>query len=84
MADDAAQQVRGRAGLVRMRPRDPAQVFRSSSPLELFFDLIFVVAVSFASAQLHHAEVGHDPGAGIVSYFIVFFAIWWALSLIHI
>ena len=78
MADDAAQQVRGRAGLVRMRPRDPAQVFRSSSPLELFFDLIFVVAVSFASAQLHHAEVGHDPGAGIVSYFIVFFAIWWA------
>lgn len=61
-----------------MRPRDPAEVFRSSSPLELFFDLIFVVAVSFASAQLHHAEAGGDPAAAIVSYLMIFFGIWWA------
>ncbi|MCB1274123.1 MAG: low temperature requirement protein A, partial [Leucobacter sp.] len=61
-----------------MRPRDPAQVFRASSPLELFFDLIFVVAVSFSATQLHHSEHAGEVGAGILGYLIVFFAIWWA------
>ena len=28
---------------------------RASSPLELFFDLCFVVAVAQASGELHHA-----------------------------
>ncbi|MBN9612107.1 MAG: low temperature requirement protein A, partial [Actinobacteria bacterium] len=73
----------GRAGLTPMRPRDPSQVFRASRPLELFFDLVFVVAVSLASAQLHeslaHAlEAGTGPAPGLISYLMVFFAIWWA------
>lgn len=67
-----------RAGLPRMLPRDPAQTFRSSSPLELFFDLIFVVAVSLSSAQLHHAESEAHIGAGVLGYLMVFFGIWWA------
>lgn len=67
-----------RAGLSPMRPRDPGQVFRSSSPLELFFDLIFVVAVSFTSAQLHHAESHALVGGGLLSYLMAFFGIWWA------
>lgn len=73
-----AEDRKSRAGLTPMRPRDPAQVFRSSSPLELFFDLIFVVAVSFASTQLHHAESGAHVGSGVLSYLLVFFGIWWA------
>lgn len=61
-----------------MLPRDPAQAHRSASPLELFFDLVFVVAVSIASAQLHHALSHRDFLHGITSYLMIFFAIWWA------
>ncbi len=67
-----------RLRLRRMLPRDPAQPHRTASTLELFFDLVFVVAVSIASAQLHHAlSEGHFLH-GITSYAMLFFAIWWA------
>lgn len=75
--DDRATR-RSRAGLSRMMPRDPAEPFRSASALELFFDLIFVVAVSFSSAQLHHIESEGHLAAGTGAYFMVFFGIWWA------
>nr|WP_235282450.1 low temperature requirement protein A [Microbacterium sp. SA39] len=61
-----------------MAPRDPAQPHRAASPLELFFDLVFVVAVSIASAQLHHALSNGDFLHGVTSYTMLFFAIWWA------
>ncbi|WP_312169053.1 low temperature requirement protein A [Microbacterium sp.] len=61
-----------------MQPRDPAQPHRTASTLELFFDLVFVVAVSIASAQLHHALSHGDFVHGITSYAMVFFAVWWA------
>ncbi|KAB1654335.1 low temperature requirement protein A [Pseudoclavibacter chungangensis] len=61
-----------------MRPRDPAQPHRASSPLEAFFDLVFVVAVSLASGQLHHHETSGDLLGGVIAYLMVFFAIWWA------
>ena len=61
-----------------MLPRDPAQPHRTASPLELFFDLVFVVAVSIASAQLHHALSEGEFLHGITSYAMLFFAIWWA------
>ncbi len=61
-----------------MAPRDPGQPHRTASPLELFFDLVFVVAVSIASAQLHHALSHGDFLHGITSYAMLFFAIWWA------
>lgn len=61
-----------------MRPRDPAESHRTASPLELFFDLVFVVAVSMSSQQLHHMEASGHAGAGVLGYLMVFFAIWWA------
>jgi low temperature requirement protein LtrA len=64
--------------LSRMQPRDPAQPHRAASSLELFFDLVFVVAVSITSAQLHHALSHGDVVHGITSYAMLFFAIWWA------
>lgn len=67
-----------RLQLRRMLPRDPAQPHRAASMLELFFDLVFVVAVSIASAQLHHALSHGDFVHGITSYAMIFFAIWWA------
>ncbi|MFC7877806.1 low temperature requirement protein A [Isoptericola sp. NPDC057391] len=67
-----------RSRLVRMTARDPQEPGRTASPLELFFDLVFVVAVSVASVQLHHALTEGHVGSGLASYGMVFFAIWWA------
>lgn len=49
-----------------------------STPLELFFDLCFVVAVAQAGARLVHAVAGGHAGHGVVGYLLLFFAIWWA------
>ena len=57
--------------------RDPEQQHRASTPLELLFDLSFVVAVAAAAASLHHElSAGHFDG--LAGYAMVFFAIWWA------
>lgn len=64
--------------LAPMRPRDRDEPGRTASPLELFFDLVFVVAVSIAAAQLHHALTEAHVVDGLVAYGIVFFGIWWA------
>lgn len=61
-----------------MRPRDPREAGRSASPLELFFDLVFVIAVSVASVELHHALTENHVLEGVVAYAAAFFAIWWA------
>jgi low temperature requirement protein LtrA len=58
--------------------RDPEEEFRASTPLELFFDLCFVVAVAFASDELHRAVADGLDVRTMVNYVIVFFAIWWA------
>ncbi|MEU4191003.1 low temperature requirement protein A [Kribbella sp. NPDC026611] len=68
----------GRARLVPMRARDPHEPGRVASSLELFFDLVFVVAVSVAAARLHHALSDQHTFDGLTSYAIVFFGIWWA------
>ncbi|MFI2651364.1 low temperature requirement protein A [Micromonospora fulviviridis] len=61
-----------------MRPRRRDEEHRSATPLELFFDLCFVVAVAQASEGLHHDVAAGHAGHGLVSYLSVFFAIWWA------
>jgi low temperature requirement protein LtrA len=49
-----------------------------ASPLELFFDLCFVVAIAQAGAALVHAVAEGHAGQGVLDYAMVFFAIWWA------
>ncbi len=61
-----------------MRGRDPGEEHRASTPLELLFDLTFVVAVSQAASQFHHALAEGHVGSGLAAYAAVFFAIWWA------
>jgi low temperature requirement protein LtrA len=58
--------------------RDREEENRVSTPLELLFDLCFVVAVSAAAAGLHHSLAGGHIGLGLGNYAMVFFAIWWA------
>lgn len=62
----------------KMVPRSRSEGHRASSPLELFFDLVFVVAVAFAGSALHHSLSEHHIRYGVLSYIPVFFAIWLA------
>src|SRR3954466_3938797 len=67
-----------RSWLSPMRARPSDEPHRVSTPLELFFDLCFVVAVAQAAAPLHHSIAEHDVAHGVQRYLMVFFAIWWA------
>ena len=67
-----------RRWVVPMRPRDPEQGHRASTPLELLFDLTVVVSVSAAGTELHHALTAGHLWHGYTSYLMVFFAVWWA------
>ncbi len=60
-----------------MAPRDPHEAHRTATPLELFFDLAYVVAIAQAGVALHHAEAEGHFFLGIVRYLMVFFSIWW-------
>ncbi|MFF3613547.1 low temperature requirement protein A [Streptomyces sp. NPDC002580] len=68
----------GRRPLRRMTARGRDEAHRVASPLELFFDLCFVVAIAQAGAQLVHAVAEGHAGQGILDYAMIFFAIWWA------
>jgi len=52
--------------LIPMSARDPQEPHRAASSLELFFDLVFVVAVSIAAVELHHAVTEGHVSDGIV------------------
>ncbi|GAB2582786.1 low temperature requirement protein A [Kribbella endophytica] len=60
----------------RMRPRRPDEQHRVASPLELLFDLTFVVAVAAAAAEFAHSVADGHPE--VIGFLQVFFTIWWA------
>ncbi|WP_406198741.1 low temperature requirement protein A [Kitasatospora sp. NBC_01560] len=62
----------------RMTPRSRDEPHRVATPLELFFDLCFVVAVGQAGRELAHDLADGHYGAGLTGYVFAFFAIWWA------
>lgn len=61
-----------------LRGRDIHEAHRVSTPLELLFDLTFVVAISQAAAQLHHGVIEHHAAQALAGYLLAFAAIWWA------
>ncbi|QKW40620.1 low temperature requirement protein A [Actinomadura sp. NAK00032] len=61
-----------------MRARPIDEPHRAASPLELLFDLTFVVAVAAVTGELAHEIAAGHGGAGVVPFLLVFFAIWWA------
>ncbi|HET9498230.1 MAG TPA: low temperature requirement protein A [Candidatus Limnocylindria bacterium] len=58
--------------------RSPDEAHRVATPLELFFDLVFVVAVAQVSSELHHGLFAGEIGRTVFQYVFVFGAIWWA------
>jgi low temperature requirement protein LtrA len=61
-----------------MTARDPAERERAATPLELFFDLVFIVAVASAVESLHGALSRGVVASSVLGYFVAFFALWWA------
>ena len=61
-----------------MAGRDPEQTHRAATPLELFFDLTFVVAVAQAAEAFHHGVVEGHAGDVLPVFPLMFFGIWWA------
>jgi low temperature requirement protein LtrA len=51
---------------------------RAATPLELLFDLTFVVAVAAVAAELAHGIADGHAIEYLATYVMAFFAIWWA------
>ncbi|MFK4823083.1 low temperature requirement protein A [Ochrobactrum quorumnocens] len=66
------------SGLKRMTGRDPAQFHRVASPLELLFDLTFVIAFGQAASQLAHGLAEGHYLAALIGFGFSSFAICWA------
>lgn len=64
--------------LPSIRPRDPDEPHRVSTPLELFTDLCYVVGIAQAALHLHHSISEGHVGQGVLFFAFAFFAIWWA------
>lgn len=64
--------------LPRMAGRDPQQSHRASTPLELLFDLTFVVAFGQAGDQLAHALAEAHTASGILAFVFAVAATCWA------
>lgn len=58
--------------------RDRGEAHRPSTPLELLFDLCFVVAVAVLAAELHHGLAENHIAAGVLGYVALFIPVWWA------
>lgn len=63
---------------IKMMGRNHTDSHRAATPLELFFDLIFVIAIASAASNLHHQLAAHHIAAGLTGFFMTFFSIWWA------
>ncbi len=65
----------------RLRPmsgRDPQEEHRAATPLELLYDLTFVVAFGVAAEQLAHLVTEGHLRSGLIGFAIAVFAICWA------
>ncbi len=61
-----------------LKVRSINEANRTATPLELFYDLIFVVAIAHAAAAFHHNYAHDHVSHAVFSFLMVFVAIWWA------
>ena len=62
----------------RFTGRDPGEEHRSATPLELLYDLTFVVAFGTAANELAHYVADDHIATGIVGFAFASFAVAWA------
>jgi low temperature requirement protein LtrA len=61
-----------------MSGRDPHELHRVATPLELLFDLTFVIAFGVAASQFAHMLATGHIGAGLAGFSFATFAVSWA------
>ncbi|MBT2538890.1 low temperature requirement protein A [Arthrobacter sp. ISL-69] len=64
--------------LIRMGGRDPGEKHRTATPLELFFDLTFVIAFGVAGGQFAHEIAEGHFAAGLLGFGFTMFCVIWA------
>jgi low temperature requirement protein LtrA len=62
----------------RMSGRDPNEQHRAATPLELLFDLTFVIAFGIAASEFAHQLAENHVGAGVLGFTLATFAVTWA------
>jgi low temperature requirement protein LtrA len=62
----------------RMTGRDPDETHRVATPLELLFDLTFVIGFGIAASEFAHQLAEDHVGTGLASFAFATFAICWA------
>jgi low temperature requirement protein LtrA len=62
----------------KMRGRDPHEANRAATPLELLFDLTFVIAFGLAASQFSHFLAEGHYYTGLIGFGFASFAICWA------
>lgn len=67
-----------RHAMARMGGRDPHEQHRAATPLELFFDLTFVIAFGAAGSQFAHEIAEAHFGGGLLGFSFTMFAVIWA------
>lgn len=65
-------------GLRVMSGRDPAELHRVATPLELLFDLTFVVAFGVAASELAHLLAEGHIRAGLIGFGFAILLVCWA------
>lgn len=61
-----------------MSGRDPNEEHRVATPLELLFDLTFVIAFGIAASEFAHQLSENHVGAGVLAFSFATFAVCWA------
>jgi low temperature requirement protein LtrA len=64
--------------MARMGGRDPHEAHRAATPLELFFDLTFVIAFGVAGSQFANEIAEAHFAAGLLGFAFTMFAVIWA------
>ncbi len=58
--------------------RDLDKGHRASTPLELLFDLVIVIAIAALTAAFHHALADGHGAEALPRFILLFITIWWA------
>lgn len=61
-----------------MTGRDPDEAHRAATPLELLFDLTFVIGFGSAASQFAHAIADGHAGSGLAAFGFAMFGVCWA------
>ena len=67
-------------GSRRMSGRDPGEAHRAATPLELLFDLTFVISFGAAASQFAHGMAEGHFGTALIGLAVASFGICWAWS----